>query len=157
MQVAAEVRAQVHERENPGHTTFVNAISMPRQEVSGRKLSVLLVDDHTVMRKALATMLAQEPDLYVIGEAADGKQAVALACQLRPDVILMDIAMPEMDGIEATRAIRADCPAVQVVGLSMSQDVEQAKPMLEAGATGYVCKTESPDVLLAAIRRCATA
>jgi DNA-binding NarL/FixJ family response regulator len=102
-------------------------------------------------------MLSQEADIEIVGEAGDGKMAVEMTRELLPDVILMDINMPVMNGIDATRAIRAEFSTVQVIGLSMSQHVEQAQPMLDAGAAGYVCKTEAPDVLLKAIRRCATA
>jgi DNA-binding NarL/FixJ family response regulator len=148
IQILAEAMAQQHERDQPGHATAIH-------NVQGRKvIRILVVDDHSVMRKALCTLLAQERDLQIVGEVGDGKLAVEMAGALRPDVVLMDIDMPAMTGIEATRAIRAEWPAIQVVSLSMSEHADQAQPMLEAGAAGYVCKTEAPEVLLAAIRRC---
>ncbi len=120
-------------------------------------MRVLIADDHLIVRTALAAMLAHEPDIEIVGEAADGKVAVEMARNLLPDVVLMDVSMPVMNGIDATRAIRAECPSVKVIGLSMFQQAEQATPMLDAGACGYVCKSESPEVLLAAIRRGGTA
>ncbi len=118
-------------------------------------LRLLVVDDHVVIRQSLARVLAGEPDLEVVGEAADGKQAVELAGQLQPDVILMDVSMPVMDGIAATQAVRTAYPHVQVIGLSMFSDAEQAQRMREAGAADYVAKASSTEVLLAAIRGCA--
>jgi LuxR family transcriptional regulator, maltose regulon positive regulatory protein len=117
-------------------------------------MRVLIVDDHAVVRQALAMMLDQEADIEVVGEAGNGQEAVAQARELLPDVVLMDINMPGMNGIDATRIIRAEHPTVRVVGLSMHEHAEQAQPMLAAGAAGYVCKTEAPEVLLAAIRAC---
>ena len=115
-------------------------------------MRILLADDHSLVRQSLAHVLSREPDLEIVGEAWDGKLAVEVARELRPDVVLMDISMPVMDGIEATRRICAECPAVRVIGLSMFTHAEQARPMLDAGAAGYVCKTDAPDVLLKAIR-----
>ena len=117
-------------------------------------MRVLVVDDHTLVRESLVCMLKGEPDLEVVGEAWDGKRAVELTQELLPDLVLMDITMPVMDGIEATRLIHAACPAVRVIGLSMFTHGEQARPMLEAGAVAYVSKSDSANVLLAAIRAC---
>jgi DNA-binding NarL/FixJ family response regulator len=117
-------------------------------------LRVLLVDDHALVRHTLALLLRQEPDVEVVGEAANGLHGLDLTRQLRPDVVLMDIRMPELDGIQATRAIHATFPDTDVIGLSMSDKIEQAQPMLDAGAAGYVCKSDAPEVLLAAIRAC---
>ena len=115
-------------------------------------MRILMVDDHALVRESLARLLSEEPDLEIVGEAWDGKLAVEMTRELLPDLVLMDITMPVMDGIEATRRICAECPAVRVIGLSMFTHAEQARPMLEAGAAGYVCKTDAPDVLLKAIR-----
>jgi DNA-binding NarL/FixJ family response regulator len=116
---------------------------------------VLLVDDHVIVRKAMAMMLRSEPDIEVVGEAGNGKRAVELVHEMMPDVVLMDINMPDMDGIEATRLIHAEAPGVRVVGVSMYDGHEYAQRMLDAGVAAYVCKTDGPDILLAAIRRSA--
>ena len=118
-------------------------------------MRVLLVDDHAIVRQGLMRLLAAEPDLEVVGEAADGKLAVEMTKELWPDVVLMDISMPVMNGIEATRAIRTQCPSVQVIGLSMFTAAEQAQTLLDAGAVAYASKTDPPQHLLAAIRACA--
>ena len=117
-------------------------------------MRVLVVDDHTVVRQALALMLSQESDIEVVGEASNGKTALELARSLKPDVVLMDVNMPVMNGIEATRAIHGEIPGISVIGLSMYEKNEQAIPMLDAGAVGYVSKSDAPDILLAAIRAC---
>jgi NarL family two-component system response regulator LiaR len=117
-------------------------------------MRVLVVDDHTLVRQSLARVLSWEPDIEIVGEAWDGKLALELTRELRPEIVLMDINMPVMNGIEATRRICADCPTVQVIGLSMFLHGEQAQPMLEAGAVAYVSKTDSPEQLLATIRAC---
>ena len=102
--------------------------------------TILLADDHRVVREGLRTLLSQEADLSVIGEAADGREVVELARSLHPDVIIMDIAMPEMNGIEATRLIVAENPAIRVVALSMYADRRFVMQILRAGDLGYVLK-----------------
>ncbi|HYL81302.1 MAG TPA: response regulator, partial [Candidatus Acidoferrum sp.] len=119
-----------------------------------RRLRVLIVDDHKVMRQGLTRLLNAEPDMEVIGEAADGQTAVELARRLAPDVVTMDISMPGMNGIQATRMILAECPAVRVIGLSMFEEAEQAKAMRDAGAVDYLTKSAASDALVAAIRTC---
>ena len=117
-------------------------------------MRILLVDDHPSVRKSLIRLLRWEADIEVVGEAGDGKQAVEMTRTLRPDIVLMDIAMPALNGIEATRRIHAEQPQVLVIGLSMFEDEKQAKPVLDAGAVAYVSKTESADALLARVRAC---
>jgi len=114
--------------------------------------TILVADDHQVVRAGLRNLLAQEPDLEVIGEAADGNEVVASARALRPDVIIMDIAMPGMNGIEATKLIVAENPAVKVVALSMYADRRFVTQTLRAGATGYVLKEAAFEELTQAIR-----
>ncbi|HSB67825.1 MAG TPA: PAS domain S-box protein [Candidatus Methylomirabilis sp.] len=118
----------------------------------GPKTRVLVVDDHPMVRQTLARMIGSEPDIQVVGEAANAERAIALTRQLLPDVVLLDVSMPGMDGVEATRRIHAECPAVQVIGLSMYDETEKAKAMREAGAVDYLDKTSPADVLFAAIR-----
>ena len=117
-------------------------------------MRVLLVDDHAVVRQSLARLLETEPDIEVVGEAADGKTGVALTKALDPDVVLMDVSMPVMNGIEATRILRRECPRVSVIGLSMFTAAEQTATLLEAGAVAYVSKADPPETLVAAMRRC---
>jgi PAS domain S-box-containing protein len=119
----------------------------------GRPIRLLLADDHAVVREGLRRLLSYEPDIEVVGEATDGKEAADLAAALRPDVILMDLSMPRLDGVEATRAIRRDQPDVRVIGLSMFEDGPHAEAMRAAGAVDYLPKSGPSDKLLAAIRR----
>jgi len=115
-------------------------------------IRVLLVDDHTVLRAGLRMLINAERDMEVVGEAADGEQAVQQAQAVGPDVVLMDIAMPGLNGLEATRRIRQCCPRVRVLMLSMHDDEAYLREALEAGATGYTLKQAADTELLAAIR-----
>jgi len=119
---------------------------------SDRKLRVFLVDDHALVREGLALQIRQQPDMEIVGEAADGEAAVRLVGSLRPDVVTMDLNMPGMDGIEAARRIHSAFPDVKIIGLSMFEEPRQAAAMREAGAESYLSKTASVDTLLAAIR-----
>jgi len=112
---------------------------------------VLLVDDHELMRQGLRSILESEQDVEVVGEAVSGRDAVALARALQPDVVVMDVAMKDLNGIEATRQIRAECPRVQVVALSSYSDRRYVAAILEAGACGYVLKADAYDDLRRAI------
>ena len=114
-------------------------------------IRVLFVDDHQLVRKGLIGLITSQPDIQLAGEAANGKEAIERACQLKPDVILMDISMPEMDGIEATRQIKAEMPDVRVIGLSMHEDEHLVRTMREAGAETFVNKAASSAELLKAI------
>jgi signal transduction histidine kinase len=125
----------------------------PRSPVSS-VVRLLVVDDHAVMRQGLASSLGQEPDIVIVGEATDGRMAVERARSLQPHVILMDIGMPKMNGIEATRLIHSEMPNVRVIGLSMFDEKEQANAMFEAGAVAYLSKTCSVDALTTTIRKC---
>jgi CheY-like chemotaxis protein len=124
-----------------------------RLQPSG-KIRVMLVDDHAVMREGLARLLSQEPDFEVIGQASDGQEAVEKAEALLPEVLLMDISMPRMNGIDATRIIRQRHPSIQIIGLSLYQEEERAREMLDAGASFYLTKSGPPADLKAAIRSC---
>ncbi len=112
----------------------------------------MLADDHDIVRNGLARLLQMQPDLEVVGQAADGEQAVDLAAQVQPEVIVMDVSMPRMDGVEATRRIVSAMPQVRVIGLSMHGHEDVAAAMKAAGAAAYLPKTSTPDALLQAIR-----
>ncbi|MFO7652335.1 MAG: response regulator transcription factor, partial [Candidatus Krumholzibacteriia bacterium] len=116
------------------------------------KIRVLLVDDHAIVRQGLREILAAEPDMAVVAEASDGEQAVDQARAHRPDVVVMDVSMPGVNGIDATKAIMAEVPETKIVGLSLYVADDQAEAMRAAGAVGYVNKGEHSTVLLAAIR-----
>jgi DNA-binding NarL/FixJ family response regulator len=115
-------------------------------------IRILLADDHKILREGLRSLLAQLPDVAVVGEAADGEAAIALARQLRPDLIIMDVVMPGTDGIAATRQIHAECPATKVIALSMHSDRRYVSEMVRAGALGYLVKDGSFEELQQAIR-----
>jgi DNA-binding NarL/FixJ family response regulator len=117
-----------------------------------KKIKVLLADDHVVLREATAELVDNQADMMVVGQAGTGEQTVALAESLRPDVIVLDVAMPRLNGLEATRLVKAKCPSTQVLVLSAHQDSEHVIPLLEAGATSYLPKTVSLNELLEAIR-----
>ena len=115
-------------------------------------IRVMLVDDHTMVRRGLATFLEVFDDLELAGEAADGGEAIQLCAQLKPDVVLMDLAMPEMDGVTATRAIRQRFPSVQVLALTSFPEKELVQNALQAGAIGYLLKDVTANELAQAIR-----
>lgn len=115
-------------------------------------IRVLIVDDHQVVRRGLRTFLELQPDIVVVGEAADGLAAVDLAARLRPDVVLMDIVMPQLDGIEATRRIKARCDDIGVIALTSFAGEEQVMPVIEAGASSYLLKDVTPEELVEAVR-----
>jgi DNA-binding NarL/FixJ family response regulator len=117
-------------------------------------MRVLLVDDHAIVRRSLRTLLQLEPDIEIAGEASNGREAIDLTRQLQPDVVLMDITMPTMNGIEATRAIHSEFPYVCVIGLSMHARDEQAEVLRDAGAMDYVTKGAEPEELLVVMRGC---
>jgi two-component system response regulator NreC len=118
-------------------------------------IRLLLVDDHAVVRSGLRMLLEGEADIKIAGEAGTGAEALAAVEDLRPDVVLMDIGLPDRSGIDATRAIRQRSPATAVVALTIHEDEEYFFRMLEAGATGYVPKRAAPEELLTAIRTAA--
>jgi len=121
----------------------------------GNKLRVLLVDDHALVRRGFRRMLEDEPTFQVAGEASDGLEAVQLAEQLHPDVIVMDCALPQMNGIEASRRILAKLPETAILMLSMHSEDTLVKQALEAGARGYILKNAMDLDLVSAIKKVA--
>jgi CheY-like chemotaxis protein len=146
---AADDLPEVRPPENNAPIPIPSVAALP----AGRPVRVLLADDQQVVRQGLAEALRTQPDFEVVGEAGDGLEAVALAARLQPDVVLLDIAMPGIDGIEATRRIRSHSPAVRVIGLSSYDEAEKGSAMREAGATDYVSKHQPLTHLLTIIRR----
>lgn len=115
-------------------------------------IRVLLVDDHAVVRSGLGAFLLAFDDLELVGEAGGGEEAVRLCERFQPDVVLMDLVMPGMDGAAATRAIRERCPRIQIIALTSFKEKELVEGALEAGAIGYLLKNVSADELADAIR-----
>ncbi len=138
----------------PAGVAAAEAAALP---TSGRKIRVLLADDHMMVRQGLVGLLRQEEDIEVVAEAGDGRQAIELANRDHPDVVVMDLSMPVLNGIEATRRIRAELPRTQIIGLSMYEETERAEAMLEAGARIYLNKGGPTQDLVAAIRTAASA
>jgi len=117
-----------------------------------KQICVLIADDHAIVRYGVRQLLEAEPDIAVVGEAVDGNQAVALTAELQPDVVLMDIGMPDMDGLEATQQIKAQWPAVNVLALTMHRSEEYFFEMLKKGASGYILKGAETSDLIHAVR-----
>lgn len=128
--------------------------SSPPKETARSIIRVLLADDHKMLRDGLAGLLREQPDIEVVSEASDGQMAVELARQTQPDVIIMDITMPRMNGVEATRIIAEELPNIKVIGLSMHEKEDMAKAMRDAGAVNYITKGAPSEILTAAIRNC---
>jgi two-component system NarL family response regulator len=115
-------------------------------------IRILLVDDHQLMREGLRSILEKEAGLEIVGECSSGREAVGLACKLEPDVVVMDVGMKDLNGIDATRQIRTELPEVEVVALSSHSDSRYVRAMLEAGACGYVLKANAYADLSRALR-----
>ncbi|WP_074414060.1 response regulator transcription factor [Streptococcus suis] len=118
-------------------------------------IRVMLVDDHEMVRLGLKSYLNLQPDVEVVAEASDGEEGLAKALEVKPDVVVMDLVMPKMTGVEATLALLKEWPQAQIVILTSYLDNEKIYPVLEAGARGYMLKTSSADEILAAIRKVA--
>jgi DNA-binding NarL/FixJ family response regulator len=116
------------------------------------KIKVLLADDHTLVREGLRSLIAREPDMTIIGEASTGRLAVQLVRERHPDIVVMDVAMPDLNGIEATRQILAKHPEVKVIGLSMHSDRRYVMEMLKVGAAGYLLKDCAFEELAISVR-----
>jgi two-component system response regulator NreC len=116
------------------------------------KIRILIADDHTLLRNGICALLEAEPDMVIVGEANDGREAVRLVGQLKPQVVLMDIAMPLLNGLEATRQIKREHPEINVLVLTMYDHEEYFREMLEVGASGYIIKRAAATELVSAIR-----
>ena len=116
-------------------------------------IRVLVVDDHAIVRKGVVSLLATEPDIVVVGEAGNGRVAVEKAAELKPDVVLMDLVMPEMDGLEAIQQITASQPKARILVLTSFAADDKVFPALKAGALGYLLKDSNPEDLIEAIRQ----
>jgi two-component system, NarL family, response regulator NreC len=121
-------------------------------EIEMDKIRLLLVDDHKIVRAGLKMLFQAEPDMEIVGEASSGASALKRVAELQPDVVVMDVAMPGMSGIEATRQIKEESPETAVIALTMHEDEQYFFQMLAAGASGYVPKRAAPDDLVSAIR-----
>ena len=128
---------------------------MNPEPTPNRRVRVLLVDDHTVVRRGLRMVFELEDDLEIVGEAADGREALERVAELRPDVVVMDLLMPVMNGVDATRAIRSSYPDVEVVALTSVLEDRMVVDAVEAGAAGYLLKETRPDDLFEAVRAAA--
>ena len=117
-----------------------------------KKLRILLADDHVVMRTGLRALLERQPNLEVVGESENGRETIALASALKPDLVVMDVGMPILNGIEATKTIVAENPAIAVIILSMYADESYIMRALKAGARGYLLKDSAPADLISAIQ-----
>lgn len=136
-----------------GEALLRSAVRAPMlRRLDSRFIRVLLVDDHKVMRQGLAALLDEQPDIEVVGQAGNGRDAVTLAGQLGPDVIVMDMAMPVLAGDDATRQIKGRMPSIRVIGLSLAEQPGVAERMLQAGCETFLSKTDPSEKLLAAIR-----
>lgn len=127
------------------------------QRFSGKKIKVMLVDDHQMMRDYIRRMLDEHDDIVISGEAGDGEEAIKLAQVTRPDIILMDVNMPVMDGIEATRKITNELSQICIIGLSMNEGSVIMENMKSAGASAYLQKSDAFDLLIKTIRSEASA
>jgi len=115
-------------------------------------IRILITDDHAIVREGLRTLIGTEPGMEVVGEAEDGVEAVQKACNLKPDVILLDMVMPRMNGLEAIHEIKRECPETHILVLTSFSDDEMVFPAIKAGALGYLLKNTTPERLLHAIR-----
>jgi len=148
-----ELAASAAQHRSDSGEILVNPEEFATHE-DGEKIRIVLADDQRILRAGLARLLRDQPDIEVVGEAYDGQMAFDMAREMHPDVVVMDISMPKLNGIEATRKIASELPEVRVIGLSMHEEEEMAHSMFDAGAAAYLSKGGPSDALIAAIRAC---
>ena len=136
------------------HDSETSIKELDSEQGPGVKTRIIVVDDHPLLRQALKSVLMKQQDFEVVAEAGDGVEAVNLVTELVPDVVIMDISMPGMNGIQATRIIHSELPEIRIIGLSMFQEGEQARAMRDAGAVAYLTKSGPSEDVIAAIRSC---
>lgn len=134
-----------------GEATMEKSTKHQPSTDAGMRVRLMLVDDHRIMRESLAGLLSKEPQIEIVAKASDGQEALELARQTRPDVVVMDVSMPGISGVEATRRIHDEFPDVRIIGLSMHEPDDLRDEMQNAGAAAYLTKDGPPDALLAAI------
>jgi len=143
--------AEAHFNKVAGSPEEPGAVKMVAP-IPGKKIRLLLADDHVVVRQGIANLLGDEPDMEIVGTAANGQEAVELVPKVLPDVILMDMSMPNLNGVEATRIILNNFPGIRIIGLSMFEEAEKAQAMRDAGAVDYLTKSGPAEELIKAIR-----
>ena len=146
------MKPRVAQRDVGRGTTAVPLASGTGTGNRGRKIRVLLADDHKILRDGLSGLLAEQPDIDVVGEASDGEMAVRLTRELRPDIVVMDVSLPQLNGIEATKRILQELPQVHVIGLSMHEEETMGDAMIHAGAASFLSKGGPSRTLITAIR-----
>jgi DNA-binding NarL/FixJ family response regulator len=120
-----------------------------------KNIRILIADDHKMVREGLRLLIDSQPDMRVVGEAANGQEALAKARELKPDVVVMDLSMPELNGLQATERLRAECPGVKVVAITANEDESYLRQLCKVGAAGYVLKRSAGDELVKAISQVA--
>lgn len=163
--VSVTVPIDQPEREGSGRPPAVAAVRETESEATGRVaakrssglIRILIADDHKILREGLAGLLREQPDFEVVSEASDGQFAVEMARETKPDVIIMDVSMPRLNGIEATRIIKGEMPEIRIIGLSMHAEEDLSDAMRQAGAIAYMTKGVPSEILTAAIRDAAAA
>lgn len=152
--VILEIPKKIRKKKFSGQveSSAINIQNTPVSQIQSSKVRILLADDHAVMRQGLSNILNEKEDFEIVGEAVNGQEAVRLAKELNPDIILMDVSMPEMDGIEATMHISKVLPHTRIIGLSMHDDDETRDRMINAGASAYIYKACQAEELIEVIR-----
>ena len=130
----------------------MNAVMNEGRVTPGTRLRIVIADDHAILRDGLAMLIGAQADMEVVGQASDGREAVRLAKSLHPDIIVMDVSMPELGGAEAAEQIRDACPEVRVLALTRHADQGYLRRLMQAGASGYVLKKSAADALIDALR-----